>query len=83
MGTNCPKCESDNIEEFFCDDAMAQKVGLNVGEYGACHECHHVFRKCEVWSRVCGFLRPTDSWNKGKKSEWNLRKNYKLDEVPK
>jgi len=26
--------------------------------------------KCEVYSRVVGYLRPVAQWNKGKKAEW-------------
>jgi len=26
--------------------------------------------KCEVYSRVCGFLRPISQWNEGKQAEW-------------
>ena len=33
--------------------------------------------KCEVYSRVVGYLRPVQSWNKGKKEEFALRKNFK------
>jgi len=33
----------------------------------------------EVWSRVCGFYRPTSGWNPGKKSEFDDRKAYKVD----
>ena len=29
--------------------------------------------KCEVYSRVCGYLRPTEQWNEGKQSEWEDR----------
>jgi anaerobic ribonucleoside-triphosphate reductase len=35
------------------------------------------FRKCEVYSRVVGYLRPVEQWNKGKKQEYKERKNYK------
>ncbi len=31
---------------------------------------------CEVYSRVCGYLRPTASWNKGKQEEFALRKTF-------
>jgi ribonucleoside-triphosphate reductase len=34
--------------------------------------------KCEVWSRVVGYLRPTKNWNEGKLSEWGERKVFKL-----
>ena len=29
--------------------------------------------KCEVWSRVVGYLRPTSRWNEGKVSEFKDR----------
>jgi len=35
--------------------------------------------KCEVYSRVVGYLRPVDQWNKGKKEEYNDRKEYKIE----
>ena len=30
----------------------------------------------EVFSRVCGYLRPVQNFNPGKKAEWAVRKNY-------
>ena len=35
--------------------------------------------QCEIWSRVMGYYRPTSSYNKGKKSEYNDRKYFKED----
>jgi anaerobic ribonucleoside-triphosphate reductase len=32
--------------------------------------------KCEVYSRVVGYLRPVASWNEGKREEFKIRKNY-------
>ena len=32
--------------------------------------------KCEVYSRVVGYLRPVQGWNKGKKEEFAMRKTY-------
>lgn len=29
--------------------------------------------RCEVYSRVVGYLRPIAQWNKGKRAEWNDR----------
>jgi len=29
--------------------------------------------KCQIWSRVVGYLRPVDKWNEGKKEEFNDR----------
>jgi len=41
-------------------------------------------QKCEVWTRVMGYHRPVDSFNKGKKAEYYERvcfkeKNQKKD----
>ena len=32
---------------------------------------------CEVFSRVCGYLRAVKSWNKGKTEEFKNRKTFK------
>lgn len=32
---------------------------------------------CEVFSRVVGYLRPVQNWNKGKKEEYFMRKKFK------
>lgn len=34
---------------------------------------------CEVYSRVVGYLRPVQGWNKGKKEEFTLRKTMQLE----
>jgi len=34
--------------------------------------------KCEVYSRVVGYLSPVHRWNDGKKSEFGDRKTYKV-----
>lgn len=31
---------------------------------------------CEIWSRVMGYHRPVDAWNKGKKEEFYQRKCF-------
>jgi len=31
---------------------------------------------CEVYSRVVGYIRPVDSWNPGKQSEFKDRMTY-------
>lgn len=33
--------------------------------------------KCEVYSRVVGYLRPVQGWNKGKQEEFAMRKKFK------
>lgn len=32
--------------------------------------------KVEVYSRVCGFFRPVQQWNRGKKEEYRDRAEY-------
>jgi len=34
--------------------------------------------KCEVYSRVVGYLRPVQNWNKGKKEEFSMRKTMNV-----
>ena len=34
--------------------------------------------KTEVYSRVCGFFRPVQQWNRGKKEEFKDRAEYVL-----
>lgn len=36
-------------------------------------------QKCEVWSRVVGYLSPLGRWNVGKKSEFEDRKTFTLN----
>ena len=43
------------------------------GESETCPTCQE---RCEVYSRVVGYLRPVKQWNMGKKEEFKLRKAY-------
>jgi hypothetical protein len=36
------------------------------------------YKKCEVYSRIVGYLRPIQQWNAGKEQEFKERKNYKI-----
>lgn len=36
-------------------------------------------QKCEVYSRVVGYIRPVNQWNVGKQAEWNDRKFFKMN----
>ncbi len=48
-----------------------------------CHACYKAnprltdYQPCEVYSRVCGYLRPVGQWNAGKQQEYRERKKYK------
>ncbi|MBC7233867.1 MAG: hypothetical protein H5T68_11585 [Chloroflexi bacterium] len=35
---------------------------------------------CEVYSRIVGYLRPVQNWNKGKQQEFAERKPYTIPE---
>jgi ribonucleoside-triphosphate reductase (formate) len=42
--------------------------------HGEVSECPKCGKNCEVYSRIVGYLRPVEQWNKGKKSEFGDRK---------
>ncbi|MCU0520998.1 MAG: anaerobic ribonucleoside-triphosphate reductase [Anaerolineae bacterium] len=35
---------------------------------------------CEVYSRIVGYLRPVQAWNKGKQQEFAERRTFKVEE---
>jgi len=37
-------------------------------------------QKCEVYSRVVGYMSPVSNWNQGKREEWSDRKEYDIPE---
>ena len=39
--------------------------------------------KTEVYSRVCGFFRPVQQWNHGKKEEFRDRSEYQVTDKEK
>lgn len=45
------------------------------GEQESCPVCNE---RTEVWSRVVGFYRPVQNWNRGKKSEFAERLEYRF-----
>jgi ribonucleoside-triphosphate reductase len=49
--------------------------GYISGEHFECPECG---KPAEVWSRVVGYLRPVQNYNKGKREEYRNRKKYVL-----
>lgn len=52
--------------------------------YTKCDDCYRTapslsgYRKCEVYSRVVGYLRPVSQWNEGKQAEFADRKHYRV-----
>lgn len=56
--------------------SVCPSCGYIAGEHKTCPKCESV---CEVYSRVVGYLRPVQQWNKGKKEEFVKRKTYKVE----
>jgi ribonucleoside-triphosphate reductase len=50
--------------------------GYIAGEHFECPECGS---DTEVWSRVTGYLRPVQNYNRGKKQEYHDRLKYKIN----
>jgi len=46
--------------------------------HGEVHECPKCGKNCEVYSRIVGYLRPLEQWNKGKKSEFADRRTVPI-----
>lgn len=63
------------------EEFLVYKVGKK--DFIKCKKCHKKdnflrnFQPCEVYSRIVGYIRPIEQWNKGKKSEWKDRKPFK------
>ena len=53
--------------------SVCEDHGYLKGEVKVCPTCNKV---TEVYSRVVGYIRPLNYWNKGKKEEYNERKVY-------
>jgi len=49
--------------------------GYLSGEQEKCEICDGI---TEIYSRVVGYLRPVKQWNKGKKTEFAMRKTFKV-----
>ena len=56
----------EKFEVFKCNDCFKKDPSLKN------------FRKCEVYSRVVGYLRPVQQWNPSKVQEFKERKEYKI-----
>jgi len=55
--------------------SVCQDHGYLPGEQ---YQCSYCGKETEVWSRVVGFYRPVQNWNKGKQSEFKERKVFSV-----
>ncbi len=52
--------------------------GYLAGEHVVCPKCDDD-QPCEVYSRVVGYLRPVQQWNRGKRAEYDERKPFAVE----
>lgn len=57
--------------------SICNEHGYITGEVAKCPDCG---KDTEIWSRVTGYLRPVQDYNKGKQAEYNHRVKYVIDE---
>lgn len=55
---------AEKINIFKCNDCFERNKALTN------------FQPCEVYSRVVGYIRPVQQWHKGKRQEFDERKEY-------
>lgn len=55
--------------------SVCPSCGYISGEHLKCPKCKNT---TEVYSRVVGYLRPIEQWNKGKRAEFDQRQEYKI-----
>lgn len=58
------KNNGEDVNIFKCNDCYSKNPSLTN------------FQKCEVYSRVVGYIRPVQQWHKGKKQEYLERQEY-------
>ena len=56
----------EKIKVFKCEECFKKNPSLSS------------FNKCEVYSRVVGYIRPVSQWNKGKKEEYKERQEFQV-----
>lgn len=66
-------CEENRLPYFTFSPtfSVCSNHGYLNGEISECPECGS---PCEIYSRVVGYLRPVQQWNKGKQAEFAIRK---------
>ena len=74
-------CENFKLPYFTLSPtfSICPEHGYIYGEHKTCPKCEaeNKNNKCEVYSRIVGYLRPVDQWNDGKQAEFNDRKIFK------
>lgn len=55
--------------------SVCKDHGYISGEHFNCPHCE---KPTEVWSRIVGYYRPVQNWNRGKQEEYRQRKTYRI-----
>ena len=80
-------CENFTLPYFTVTPtfSICPKHGYIFGEHEYCPKCEAegVKTKCEVYSRVVGYLRPVEQWNAGKREEFKQRQMFDKIIMPK
>lgn len=73
-------CENYHLPYFTITPtfSICPTHGYIAGEQYKCEKCGEA---TEVFSRVVGYLRPVSQWNDGKKSEYDVRNMFKMEDV--
>jgi len=58
--------------------SVCPRHGYHAGEVFSCPVCE---APCEVYTRIVGYLRPVDQWNKGKQAEYAVRNTIPKERV--
>jgi len=53
--------------------SICPQHGYLRGKHEKCPRCG---MKCEVYSRIVGYIRPVENWNAGKQEEFKQRKTF-------
>lgn len=56
--------------------SVCPNCGYMTGEEENCPDCG---AECEIYSRVVGYLRPVNQWNKGKRQEFDERETFEKE----
>lgn len=89
MIINCHDCgKTLETKKDKIIDGYLLKYNINEGTISIikCKECYEAskalknYQKCEVYSRVVGYIRPVSQYNVGKKHEYHKRKTFKAPE---
>lgn len=65
---------NDDKEMYMTKDEIKEKIKALKAEI-----VEGKGEKCQVYSRVVGYLRPVQNWNIGKKQEYSMRKVYDIE----